>query len=50
MAELAGSRASRINGCGACAHGHTANLREAGVSEERVAAVAAWWHAPSSRG
>ncbi|MGC5037356.1 carboxymuconolactone decarboxylase family protein [Streptomyces sp. DT190] len=46
VAELVGLRASQINGCGACVHGHTVNLREAGVSEERVAAVAAWRHAP----
>ena len=46
VAEMAGLRASQINGCGACVHGHVANLRKAGVSEERIAAVAAWRHAP----
>ncbi|MFF8674343.1 carboxymuconolactone decarboxylase family protein [Streptomyces sp. NPDC015242] len=46
VAEFAGLRASQINGCGACVHGHTVNLRKAGVSEERIAAVAAWRHAP----
>ncbi|MGW0614081.1 carboxymuconolactone decarboxylase family protein [Streptomyces sp. NPDC002788] len=46
LAEIVGLRASQINGCGACVHGHTANLREGGVSEERIAAVVAWRHAP----
>ena len=46
LAEIVGLRASQINGCGACVHGHTVNLREAGASEERIAAVAAWRHAP----
>ncbi|GGX25946.1 carboxymuconolactone decarboxylase family protein [Streptomyces lomondensis] len=46
LAEIVGLRASQINGCGACVHGHTVNLRKAGVSEERIAAVAAWRHAP----
>jgi AhpD family alkylhydroperoxidase len=50
VAELSGLRASRINGCGACVHGHTVNLRETGVSEGRIAAVAAWRHAPFSWG
>ncbi|MER8223256.1 carboxymuconolactone decarboxylase family protein [Streptomyces sp. NPDC094143] len=50
MAELAGLRASQIDGCGARVHGHTVDLRAAGVSEERVAAVAAWRHAPFSWG
>jgi AhpD family alkylhydroperoxidase len=46
LAEIVGLRASQINGCGACVHGHTVNLRKAGVSEERITAVAAWRHAP----
>jgi AhpD family alkylhydroperoxidase len=46
VAEIVGLRASQINGCGACVHGHVANLRKAGVSEERITAVAAWRHAP----
>ncbi|GHD14925.1 alkyl hydroperoxide reductase AhpD [Streptomyces violarus] len=46
LAEIVGLRASQINGCGACVHGHTANLRKAGASEERISAVAAWRHAP----
>ncbi|MFE9030261.1 carboxymuconolactone decarboxylase family protein [Streptomyces iakyrus] len=46
VAEIVGLRASQINGCGACVHGHVANLRKAGVSEERIAGVAAWRHTP----
>ncbi|MGI5426352.1 carboxymuconolactone decarboxylase family protein [Streptomyces sp. CA-179760] len=46
LAEMVGLRASQINGCGACVHGHTVNLRKAGVSEERISAVVAWRHAP----
>ncbi len=46
LAEIVALRASQINGCGACVHGHTVNLRKAGVSEERISAVAAWRHAP----
>jgi AhpD family alkylhydroperoxidase len=44
--EIVGLRASQINGCGACVHGHVVNLRKAGASEERIAAVAAWRDAP----
>ncbi|MEU9989011.1 carboxymuconolactone decarboxylase family protein [Streptomyces sp. NPDC048045] len=46
LAEIVGLRASQINGCSACVHGHTANLRKAGASEERIAAVGAWREAP----
>lgn len=46
VAEIVGLRASQINGCSACVHGHTVNLRKAGASEERIAAVAAWREAP----
>ncbi|MFJ4471973.1 carboxymuconolactone decarboxylase family protein [Streptomyces sp. NPDC089424] len=46
VAELVGLRVSQINGCGACVHGHVDNLRKAGASEERIASVAAWRHAP----
>lgn len=44
--EIVGLRASQINGCSACVYGHTTNLRKAGVSEDKIAAVAAWRHAP----
>jgi AhpD family alkylhydroperoxidase len=46
VAEIVGLRASQINGCSACVYGHVANLRKAGTSEERIAAVAAWREAP----
>ncbi|MFI9762894.1 carboxymuconolactone decarboxylase family protein [Streptomyces sp. NPDC051963] len=46
LQEIVGMRASQINGCGACVHGHMVNLRKAGASDERIAAVAAWRHAP----
>lgn len=46
VTEIVGLRASQINGCGACVHGHVANLRKAGASEERIAAVVAWRDAP----
>lgn len=46
VAELVALRVSQINGCGACVHGHVDNLRKAGVSEDRIASVAAWRHAP----
>ncbi|WP_371669755.1 carboxymuconolactone decarboxylase family protein [Streptomyces sp. NBC_00289] len=46
MTELVGLRASQVNGCSACVHGHVLNLRKAGVTEERIAAVAAWREAP----
>ncbi|GHI05695.1 alkylhydroperoxidase [Streptomyces cellostaticus] len=46
LAEIVGLRASQINGCSACVHGHTVNLRKAGASEERIAAVGAWREAP----
>jgi AhpD family alkylhydroperoxidase len=46
LAELVGLRASQINGCSACVHGHVQNLRKAGASEERIASVAAWREAP----
>jgi AhpD family alkylhydroperoxidase len=46
LGEIVGLRASQINGCSACVHGHTVNLRKAGASEERIAAVVAWREAP----
>lgn len=46
LAEIVGLRASQINGCSACVHGHVQNLRKAGASEERIASVAAWREAP----
>ncbi|PWI16109.1 alkylhydroperoxidase [Streptomyces sp. Act143] len=46
LAEIVGLRASQINGCGACVHGHVHNMRKAGASEERIASVVAWREAP----
>ena len=46
LAEIVGLRASQINGCSACVHAHTANLRKAGASQERIDTVAAWREAP----
>lgn len=46
LQEIVGLRASQINGCSACVHAHNANLAKAGVSTERIAAVAAWREAP----
>lgn len=44
--ELVALRISQINGCSACVHAHTQNLRKTGVSEDRAATVAAWREAP----
>ncbi|GGT34674.1 carboxymuconolactone decarboxylase family protein [Streptomyces chromofuscus] len=46
IAEFVALRVSQINGCCACVYGHVHNLRKAGVSEERIASVVAWRHAP----
>lgn len=39
-------RASQINGCSVCVHMHSRELREAGETDERIFAVAAWREAP----
>jgi AhpD family alkylhydroperoxidase len=39
-------RASQINGCSVCVDMHSAELRKAGESEQRIWAVAAWRDAP----
>ncbi|MDT0446356.1 carboxymuconolactone decarboxylase family protein [Streptomyces johnsoniae] len=44
--ELVHLRISQINGCSACVDGGAKAAREAGVSDERLAAVAAWREAP----
>ena len=46
LVEIVGLRASQVNGCSACVHGHIANLRKAGASGERIDAVSAWREAP----
>jgi AhpD family alkylhydroperoxidase len=42
LRELVKLRASLLNGCEACVRVHTAELRNAGESEERIAGVAQW--------
>ncbi|WP_216356056.1 carboxymuconolactone decarboxylase family protein [Streptomyces sp. MP131-18] len=44
--ELVHLRISQINGCSACVDGGAKAARKAGVSDERLAAVAAWREAP----
>ncbi|MEV6208187.1 carboxymuconolactone decarboxylase family protein [Kitasatospora sp. NPDC051914] len=44
--ELVHLRISQINGCSACVDGGAKSARRAGVSDERLAAVAAWREAP----
>ena len=44
--ELVHLRASQINGCSVCVHGHARDLRKAGESDDRLFAVAAWRDAP----
>jgi AhpD family alkylhydroperoxidase len=42
VTNLVTLRASQINGCSVCVGMHAKEMREAGESEERVYAVAAW--------
>jgi AhpD family alkylhydroperoxidase len=44
--ELVHLRASQINGCSACVHAGVANAGKAGVSPEKLLAVAAWYENP----
>jgi AhpD family alkylhydroperoxidase len=44
--ELLHLRASQINGCSVCVDMHAKGARQAGESEERVFAVAAWRDTP----
>ena len=39
-------RVSQINGCDTCIQSGTVHARKAGETDERLAAVAAWLHAP----
>lgn len=39
-------RASQINGCGVCVDSHTRQMRQAGETDERLAAVSAWRDTP----
>ena len=45
-AELVHLRAAQINGCSYCVDMHARDLREAGETDERIFAVAAWREAP----
>lgn len=42
LLELMKVRASQLNGCESCIRVHTAELRKAGESAERIAGVAEW--------
>lgn len=44
--ELVHLRVSQINGCSACVDGGVKTARKAGVSDERLATIAAWREAP----
>jgi AhpD family alkylhydroperoxidase len=46
MMELVKLRASQINGCAFCVDMHTADMRKAGETERRIAAVVVWREAP----
>jgi AhpD family alkylhydroperoxidase len=46
LRDLLNLRASQINGCSVCVHGHARDLQKAGESDERIFAVAAWRDAP----
>jgi AhpD family alkylhydroperoxidase len=46
LRELVKLRASVLNGCAFCVDMHTTEAREAGEGDRRLAAVAAWRHAP----
>ncbi len=44
--KLVHLRASQINGCGVCVDMHSRELKQAGESDERIFATAAWRDAP----
>lgn len=46
LRELINLRASIVNGCAYCIDMHTKNARQAGESEQRLYALAAWREAP----
>jgi AhpD family alkylhydroperoxidase len=46
LLELVHLRASQINGCSVCVDLHARSLRQAGESDERLFAVAAWRDTP----
>ncbi|MGK5734201.1 carboxymuconolactone decarboxylase family protein [Streptomyces sp. URMC 124] len=44
--ELVHLRVSQINGCSACVYGGVASAKKAGLTDEKLHAVAAWHEAP----
>jgi len=44
--EFVNLRAGQINGCGVCVDMHTRQLKQAGETDERIFAVAAWRDTP----
>ncbi|WP_157014237.1 carboxymuconolactone decarboxylase family protein [Mesorhizobium xinjiangense] len=44
--KLVHLRASQINGCSVCVHMHANELKQAGESDDRIFAVAAWRDTP----
>ena len=42
LLEFASLRASQLNGCAYCVQYHTANLRNLGVSDDKLALVVVW--------
>ena len=44
--EIVHLRASQINGCSVCVEMHARDLKQAGESDERIFAVAAWRETP----
>jgi AhpD family alkylhydroperoxidase len=44
--KLVHLRASQINGCSVCVDMHARELKQAGESDQRIFAVAAWEHTP----
>ena len=47
LLELVKVRASLLNGCESCVRVHTAELRKAGETEERIAGIAEWRNSDS---
>jgi AhpD family alkylhydroperoxidase len=46
LLNLIRTRASQLNGCGYCINSHTKDARNAGETEQRLYALAAWWESP----
>ncbi|AYG03911.1 carboxymuconolactone decarboxylase family protein [Gryllotalpicola protaetiae] len=50
LRELVSLRASQVNGCSFCVLDHSTRLKNAGESDDRIFAVAAWRDAPHFTG